>query len=159
VYERRVRLALGVPPTLSQVEAANVYARLCSLTSRLYITEQTAHILHRRPQLFAAPMLADTQVLQKGRYLRRWARRLRELSFSPEDAIVLAYGSFGIDVRRVSVGVEIIVTNDLKLASHFSARYAEIERRFEEMIVHVAGPYTRLTLPRVVTTARILADT
>jgi hypothetical protein len=158
VYERRVRLALGMPPTLSQIEAANVYARLCSLTSRLYITEQTAHILHRRQQLFAAPMLADTQILQKGRYLRRWARRLRALAFSPEDAIVLACGSFGIDVRRASVGVEIIVTNDLKLAAHFGARYAEIEHRFREMIVHLAGPYTRLTLPKVVTTASILAD-
>ena len=68
VYERRVRLALDLPPTLSQVEAANVYARLCNLTSGLYITEQTAHILHRRLQLFAASMLADTQILQKGRY-------------------------------------------------------------------------------------------
>jgi hypothetical protein len=115
VYERRVRLALGVPPTPAHVEAANVYAQLCISSRLLYITAQTAHILNRRLPLFAKPFLAETYPLQKGRYLRRWARRLRELRFAPEDAIVVAYGSFGIDLRLSSIGVEAIVTNDLKL--------------------------------------------
>jgi hypothetical protein len=158
LYERRVRLALGEPPTPSQAEAASVYAHICTLTSRLYITQQTEHILNHRPQLFAAPILADTQTLQKGRYLRRWARRLRELTFSPEDAIVLAYGSFGIDAHVPVIGVETIVTNDLKLAAHFRTRYAEIEHRFREMTSDLAGPYLALSLPEVATTVRILAD-
>ena len=52
MYKRRVRLVLGEPPTLSQAEAASVYAQMCTRTSRLYITQQTAHILHRvRPCL------------------------------------------------------------------------------------------------------------
>ena len=157
VYERRVRLALGEPPTPSQVEAANVYAQLCTRTARLYITEQTAHVLRRRPQLFAASILADTQPLQKGRYLRRWARRVRELTLSPEDAIVVAYGSFGIDLSFPRLGVETIVTNDLRLASHFRTRYVEIEHRFGEMIAQLSGPYTLAALPEVVTTANILA--
>ena len=158
MYERRVRLVLGEPPTPSQAEAASVYAYMCSLTSRLYITQQTAHILNRRPPLFAASILADTHTLQKGRYLRRWARRLRELTFAPEDAIVLAYGSFGIDTSIPSIGVETIVTNDLRLAAHFSARYAEIDHRFREMTSQLAGPYLTLSLPKVTTTGRILAD-
>ena len=79
VYERRVRLALSTPPTLAQVEAANVYAQLCIPPRRLYITAQTAHILHRRSPLFAAPFLAETYALQKGRYLRRWARRFHDM--------------------------------------------------------------------------------
>src|SRR2546427_562411 len=87
VYERWVRLALGALPTPAQVEAATVYAQLRPPPRRLYITKQPAHILHRRPPLFAAPFLAETYPLQKGRYLRRWARRLRELTFAPEDAI------------------------------------------------------------------------
>ena len=60
VYERRVRLALGVPPTPAQVEAANVYAQFCTPSRRLYITAQTAHILDRRPPLLATPFLAET---------------------------------------------------------------------------------------------------
>ena len=157
VYERRVRLALGMPPMPAHVEAANVYAQLCTPSRRLYITAQTAHILSRRPPLFAAPFLAQTSSLQKGRYLRRWARRLRELTFAPEDAIVVAYGSFGIDGRVPSIGVEAIVTNDLKLASHFHAHHVEIAHRFHDMIAQLPAPYTALTLPAVVTTASILA--
>ena len=157
VYERRVRVALGVPPTPTQVEAANVYAQLCAPPRRLYITAQTAHILHRRPPLIAAPLLAETQPLQKGRYLRRWARRLRELTFAPEDAIVVAYGSFGFDLRIPSVGVEAIVTTDQRLATHFHARHAEIAHRFRDMIVQLPAPYAALTLLAVMTTASILA--
>jgi len=157
VYERRVRLALGVPPTPAQVEAANIYAQLCTMPRRLYITAQTAHILHRRPPLFAAPFLQETHPLQKGRYLRRWARRLRELRFAPEDAIVVAYGSFGIDLRFSSIGVEVIITNDLRLATHFHAHQGEIAHRFHDMIAQLPAPYAMLTLPAVMTAASILA--
>jgi len=156
VYERRVRLALGQPPTLLQTEAANAYTRLCTLGNRLYITEQTANILQRRPSVFADEFLADTQTLKKGRYLRRWARRLRELSFSPEDAIVVAYGSFGIDLTRQAVGVEAIVTGDLKLVAHFNARQEEIRERFEGMISSLSTPYQTLALPSIMIPTDIL---
>ena len=86
VYEARVRLALGQPPTLHQAEAANVWSRLRAFNIPLYITEQTEHVLRRRSPLFAMTLLAQTRALKKGRYLRRWARRLRDVGFSPEDA-------------------------------------------------------------------------
>ena len=85
-------MALGQPPTLQQAEAANVWSRLRALGVPVYITAQTEHILQRRLALFSTALLAQTRTLQKGRYLRRWARRLRDVSFSSEDAIVLAYG-------------------------------------------------------------------
>jgi len=69
VYEARVRLALGQPPTLLQAEAANAYARLRALNARLYITEQTEHILQRRPPVFATALLNQTQTLRKGQPL------------------------------------------------------------------------------------------
>src|SRR4029434_1422911 len=47
VYERRVRLALGKPPTVLQVEAANSFAYIATIANRLYITEQTSNILKR----------------------------------------------------------------------------------------------------------------
>jgi len=98
VYEARARLALGQPPTMQQAEAANVWSRLRALGIPLHITAQTEHILQRRPAVFATALLMHTRALQKGRYyLRRWARSLRDISFSPEDAIVLAYGSFGLN--------------------------------------------------------------
>ena len=156
VYERRVRLALGQPPTLLQAEAVNAYDQLCTLTARLYITEEIANILQRRPAVFASAFLADTQTLKKGRYLRRWARRLRELSFSPEDAILVSYGSFGVDLATKTVGAEIIITGDLKLAAHFNARREEIRERFEAMISSLSEPYQTLVLPSIMTPTDIL---
>lgn len=156
VYERRMRLAAGGAPTLLQVEAANAYALLASITNLLYITEQTVNILQRRTPIFAAPLLADLQPLKKGRYLRRWARRLRDLGFSPEDAIVLAYGSFGVTSDMLNIGVEAIVTADLKLAANYQGNYAEIEHRFKEMVNVLAGIYATLSLPQVLTTTQVL---
>jgi hypothetical protein len=158
VYEARVRLALVQPPTLQQAEAANVWSRLRALSIPLYITAQTEHILQRRPALFATALLAQTRAMKKGRYLRRWARRLRDVSFSPEDAIVLAYGSFGLDLQTQRVGVETIVTNDLKLAVNFNARFNAIQEHFANMVGQLPEPYRALTLPRVVTTAEVLTD-
>lgn len=158
VYEARVRLALGQPPTVQQAEAANVWSRLRALDIPLYITEQTAHILQRRPPLFAAALLAQTRTLQKGRYLRRWARRLRDVGFSPEDAIVLAYGSFGLELHAQGIGVEAVITNDLKLRTNFTARFSAIRDSFENMVTQLPEPHRELTLPRVVATAEVLAD-
>ena len=156
VYERRVRLALSRPPTVLQVEAANSYAYIATITNRLYITEQTSNILKRRTPTFAAPILADTRPLKKARYLRRWARRLTEFAFSSEDAIILAYGSFGLNVESQTVGVDAIITTDNRLAEHYQRRNTEIKNRFDDMIINLPEPYKRLTLPQVVTTAMVL---
>jgi len=112
--------------------------------------------LKRRTQIFAAPILAETHPLTKARYLRRWARRLTEFAFSSEDAIILAYGSFGLDVESRTVGVDAIITTDNRLAEHYERRHAEIKNRFDDMIVNLPEPYARLTLPQVVTTATVL---
>ncbi len=122
-YERRVRLALNLPPTLLQTEAANAYASIASLTNNLFITEQTYNILKLRTPVFAAPLFVAAQPLQKGRYLRRWARRLRDFGFSPEDAIVIAYGSFGVSLDRMSIGVNVVVTTDLKMSARYNTNF------------------------------------
>ena len=156
VYERRVRLALSRPPTVFQVEAANSYAYLATIANRFYITEQTSNILKRRTPIFAAPILSDTRPLKKARYLRRWARRLTEFGFSSEDAIVLAYGSFGLDVESQTVGVDAILTTDIRLADRYSQRHVEIKARFTDMITNLPKAYRELRLPYVLTTATVL---
>ena len=138
------------------MEAASSYAYLISIVSRIYITEQTANILIRRTPIFAVPFRAETRVLKKARYLRRWARRLRDFAFSSEDAIVLADGSFGLDVESRTVGVDAIITTDLRLAEHYERRHAEIKNRFHDMIVNLPEPNTGLSLPQVLTTAAVL---
>jgi hypothetical protein len=78
-------------------------------------------------------LLAQTRTLKKGRYLRRWARRLREVGFSHEDAIVIAYGSFGLDLQSHQIGVEAVVTNDLKLRANFHAQLSAIRNHFAQI--------------------------
>ena len=151
-----MRLALGKPPTVLQVEAANSYAYIATIANRLCITEQTFNILKRRTQIFAAPILADTHPLKKARYLRRWARRLTEFGFSSEDAIVLAYGSFGLDAESQTVGVEAIITTDIRLADRYNQRHPEIKNRFNDMITNLPEAYRQLELPQVLTTATVL---
>jgi hypothetical protein len=92
-------------------------------------------------QIFAEPLLADTRPLKKARYLRRWARRLKDFAFSSEDAIVLAYGSFGLDVESMTVGVDAIITTDIRLAEHYERKRAEIENRFNDMILNLPESY------------------
>jgi len=156
VYERRARLAQGLQPTSLQNEAADVYDRINTIAQRLYITQPTANVLRLRPPRHAAAILSDTRVLRKGRYLRRWARRLRDFNFSREDALIIAHGSFGADVDSLLIGVDVIVTNDFKLVNNFKAQYTNIEDRFKRMISDLLDPYSSLKLPEIMTTADVL---
>jgi hypothetical protein len=157
VYENRARLAQGDPPTLHQAEAANAYAHLRALNQRLYITRETRNVLLLRPPIYATRILTQTTALIKGRYLRRWARRLRDFTFSREDAVILAYGSFGLDLDIQSIGVDAIITSDLRLVTNFTTRYAEILKRFNQMVKDLPEPFDELALPAVVTPAIALS--
>jgi hypothetical protein len=72
---------------------------------------------------------------------------------------VLAYGSFGVGASSQVAGVEIIVTNDFKLAANFAAQQAQTQARFERMIFSLPEPYASLKLPAVMTTADLMAVT
>jgi len=158
VYENRMRLAEGNTPTLLQAEAANAYSRLRVLKLQPYITQETEHVLQLRPLIYAARILSQTKALRKGRYLRRWARRLRGFVFTREDAVILAYASFGVDLDSRNVGVDVIITGDLGLATNFNTRYAEIKERFDMMTPNLPESYRSLLLPEIVTPAIVLSE-
>lgn len=75
-----------------------------------------------------------------------------------EDAIILAYGSFGVDLASQSLGVDVIVTGDLHLATNFNTRYPEIKERFDRMIVNLPEAYRSLSLPEIATPAIVLSE-
>ncbi|MGE0128886.1 MAG: hypothetical protein AB7U82_12470 [Blastocatellales bacterium] len=136
-----------------------VFRRLSHRAVQLYITAECANNLQRRQPRYAKTILNRAETLRKGLYLRRWARRLRSFGFSPEDAVVVAYASFGLGSHSRIANVEAIVTNDLKLANNFKAQKANIEDRFKRMTSDLLDPYSSLTLPEVMTTADALAST
>jgi hypothetical protein len=158
VYEYRARVFDGKRPTRQQAVAANAYSRILGNSYQPCLTTETHNVLQLRPPLYAAPFLAQTYALKKGRYLRRWARRLRSFMFTREDAIILAYGSFGIDWIAGTRGVEYIVTEDMGLVTNYQTRFTEIKDRFDQMVVNLPAPYPQATLPQVITPQTILTE-
>lgn len=156
IYERRVRLAKGRKPTEAQRESASAFDMLHRRGIQINITHQTANILRTRPPRFASSLLTLTTELQKGPYHRRWARRLREQSFSREDAVILSYGSFGVNSESNLAAIQTIITTDQKLVANYDHRKSEIESRFAQMIQNLAEPYSMLDLPEVLSVANYL---
>lgn len=158
IYEFQVRLAKGETPTPLQTETVKIWIRMAKLTGQIYITQQSANVLHLRPPEYANEILGNTATMRKGRYLRRWARRLRDYVFTREDAIIIAYASFGVDLVSGSLGADAIVTTDLHLAKNFSTRHLEIKERFDRMTENLPEPYRSLSLPRIATPAVVLSE-
>jgi hypothetical protein len=122
-----------------------------------YVTEQLLHIL-RRPHIshVAQELLPQLRVLNKGRYLRRWARRLREAGIFPEDAMIVSRTSFGVDEEAESFGVETILTTDYALKARYEQRFPLISRRFQRMTSHLLEPYRSAALPAILTPEEML---
>jgi hypothetical protein len=56
--------------------------------------------------------LAYVEVMQAGRYFKRWTRRLQEHGFTREDAKILGLGTFGTDEAGEILGVQAIIILD-----------------------------------------------
>ena len=121
---------------------------------QLFVTGGTVNILRRlealpRYSAVIAAFLGRTKVARPTRYLKRWARRLREFGFTREDAHVLALASFGTNQRRDVLGMHFVATYDRPLISQWSFRQNEIRERLEAMRRDLQPPYNRVALPQV----------
>lgn len=99
-----------------------------------YITPETFNILqriHHRTEI--PPFLTRVEVMQTGRYFKRWARRLREHDFTREDANVLALGTFGYDPIRKILGTSAIVTLDHPFINNYEQHRPTLARRLSAM--------------------------
>jgi hypothetical protein len=156
VFEARVRVRRGLIPLPHQARAAIVYQALLHAELTTHVTPETVHAAQRRDPLIAASLFAPLTTLTPGRYLRRWARRLRGFGFSREDSVILAYGSFGVDSRRQLFGAEVILSTDQPLMRHFSEQQSNITRRFRRMTCQLALPYRLAQLPTLMSPAEML---
>jgi hypothetical protein len=114
----------------------------------LHASQELLHIL-ARPHIshVAQVLVPHLRPLERGRYLRRWARRLREEGLGSEDAVIVSYASFGVDVAGERFGSEAVLTTDYALVSRYQDRHARIHRRFHQMTCQLAEPYRRAVLP------------
>lgn len=113
-----------------------------------YITPQSLHILERlacRDEV--RDFLDEVEVMQRGRYVRRWARRLREHGFTREDTAILSMATFGTDAEGAILGVDVIVTLDLPFINNFYMHRPTLERRLKAMARQLVPPFRDVGLP------------
>ena len=122
-----------------------------------YVTPKTVNSAQRRYPLIAASLFTPLTILTQGRYLRRWARRLRDFGFSREDSVILAYGSFGADPRHQTFGAEVTVPADQPLIRHFHEQQDSIARRFQRMSCQLVLPYCLAQLPILISLDEMLS--
>lgn len=151
----RVEAGLPLPPR--QRSAYDSILALIALEVPLLITPQLLDILeHPDNFTIASSLIPHFQVVAPARYLRRWARRLREEEFSREDALLLAHASFGIDEPRPAFGAGILLTTDYALKNRYERNIGHIERRFHRMTRQLKPPYRDATLPSILTPEELL---
>ena len=114
------------------------------------ISEATENILKRLrniPQ--TALLLRELKTVTPSKYFRRWARRLRGLGYTREDAKLLSLGTFGMYEEKLVEGCKII-TYDLRLINKYKLDYDRIQLELEKMRRSLKPPYRIVGLPKVV---------
>lgn len=156
LYEARLRLQAGRVPMPDQVISTRVFEALISASKRMYMTQETHHSALKRSPIVGDFILPLIIPLSKGRYLKRWARRLRELSLTREDALIVANATFGLDASQQTLGADVIITLDQGLIRKFNDVFNLAQTRLKRMTSHLHPPYSNATLPAVLTPVEVL---
>ncbi|HFD39505.1 MAG TPA: hypothetical protein ENJ31_06615 [Anaerolineae bacterium] len=116
--------------------------------SDLYILPHSMHVLERFSPSPEIAWLTDTvQTIQFGRYVRRWARRLRGYGFTREDAVVLSLGTFGTNDQGSILGVEAVVTLDRPIINNYRHHRDSLVGRLAAMTRQLPAPFCDAALP------------
>lgn len=116
----------------------------------LFVPRELRNILaHHRAQVEASLGLSFVEVMEHGRYLKRWARRLRNYGFTREDATLLSYGTFGVGRGGEVLGATGIITLDRRFIRNFEIQQQVLEKRLRAMTVQLMPPYHHAMLPMV----------
>ncbi|MFQ6043750.1 MAG: hypothetical protein ACE5PV_23090, partial [Candidatus Poribacteria bacterium] len=92
---QRRRLGLTLPE--EQQTSLRLYQAAKLTLGCAYVTQETYNLVSdRRNIALTAGLLSDLRELKPGKYLKRWARRLRQHGFTREDARVLSNATFGV---------------------------------------------------------------
>lgn len=149
-------LKLGEDRMLPRGElfALDLFLRASQSPHRLFIAPPTASVLRRfAEQPRYAPLiqlfLARVEVVRPARYFKRWARRLRDLGFTREDAAIIALVTFGTDDDASIFGMEVVATYDQAMINNWMLRQTEIHARLLAMQQNLPAPYHYARLPQI----------
>ncbi len=166
----QTRLLLDKSVVRRYFEAVSALARGLALSEEEQQTILLVHLARRKEQRLFLPVeafnplqahrhqiapaemlmfLKRVEVLYPARYFKRWVRRLRERTFTREDAKVLALGTFGTDDAGQILGVHIIVTHDQPMVRKWELEREKIAERLLEMTSDLQEPFAHARLPKV----------
>jgi len=120
---------------------------------RLFLPVEAFNLLQAHGRQIAPAetlmFLKRVEVMYPGRYFKRWARRLRDRTFTREDAKVLALGTFGTGEAGQILGADTIVTYDRPMLTKWALEQGEIAERLLDMTSNLQAPFARARLPDV----------
>lgn len=147
---RRTIEALHHLPYLSPEERLilQVWRNLQLGQAHLFVPMATINLLQPFAHMLEVrTFMVLVEPLESGRYLKRWARRLREHHFTREDALVLALATYGTNADGNILGVDGLITLDQPLINNFNTHRPRLQRRLSAMTRQLSDPYRRATLP------------
>lgn len=126
----------------------------------LFVAPSTANILNKIAELpryadLIQAFLTRVDIALPTRYFKRWARRLRDYTFTREDAAILALSSFGTNDSGTILGMHVVVTYDQPMIRQWNLQYAHIQERFSVMIHDLPVPYNYAVLPELLRSEQI----
>jgi hypothetical protein len=137
--------------SVGEVLVLRLWRQLQTEQSRLFVPVGTVNILRQFAHLREVrTFLASVIPLESGRYLKRWARRLREHGFTREDALILALCTYGTTTTTDILGVDGLITLDQPLINNFRMQEVIVQKRLSAMTHQLSEPYYRATLPNVI---------
>jgi hypothetical protein len=154
ILEGLLKLAEARGLTAEEAVALDLYERAGSHGLRQFMVPSTESVLRRlgeRPRYTAIIHLFRqyVEVAFPTRYFKRWARRLQGYGFTPEDAGVLALGTFGTDQDARILGMHVVVTFDQPMVTQWATQRAAIQAHFAAMQQGLPMPYRQTDLPQV----------
>ena len=154
ILEGLLKLAEARDLTEEELVALDLYERTGPRGLRRFIVPPTESVLQRledRPRYAALIRLfrQRVEIAFPTRYFKRWARRLQEYSFTPEDAGVLALATFGTDENTSILGMHIVATFDQSMIARWTAQCTAIQAHLAAMQQDLPMPYRQAILPQV----------
>jgi len=150
VLEAFLRIAVGRTLSPQQRQSLAAFQRIVQEGQAL-ITMETFHLFQIKAleAPYAVTFLRLVEVLGPTRYARRWARRLRQMELSREDAWLLALSSFGTPQAggQTPLRVDFLLTFDRKLVGACADKTTV--RRFESFVRQLDPPFSRVSFPAV----------
>lgn len=143
-----VKSAGGKFITLEEEVALSLLREAQKGSLDLFIAPEAFNLLQRfvdRPEVVL--FLEMVEVMQAGRYFKRWAKRLRAYGFTYEDAKVLSLGTFGTREVGDILGVDAIITYDQPFIHNYEVHVDILRERLSTMTINLPLPFCNATLP------------